>query len=64
MLPEAVPDRIGLVLGPEGGLSAEDLHLLERAGGVRAGLGRQILRAETAAVVAPALVMWRYGTLG
>jgi 16S rRNA (uracil1498-N3)-methyltransferase len=41
---------LGLV-GPEGGLTADELAAVEAAGGERAGLGPHVLRVETAAVV-------------
>jgi len=52
------------VVGPEGGLSPAELGTLERAGAVRASLGPRTLRAETAAIVAVALLQARYGDLG
>lgn len=42
--------------GPEGGLSPEEVHVLAAAGFLRLGLGPRVLRAETAPVVAVALV--------
>jgi 16S rRNA (uracil1498-N3)-methyltransferase len=47
--PEAA--SLWLVVGPEGGLSARDRELLSQARFVSHGLGRAILRTETAAVV-------------
>jgi len=55
---------IGIVIGPEGGLTAEEVERLTAVGGVSVGLGAAILRAETAAIVASALVMARIGRLG
>jgi 16S rRNA (uracil1498-N3)-methyltransferase len=63
-LPAGRPDVIGLVTGPEGGLTDEELATLEAAGARAVGLGPQILRTETAAIVAVALVLGRYGKLG
>ena len=42
--------NIGLVIGPEGGISERELELLSEA--KKVGLGRRILRAETAAITA------------
>jgi 16S rRNA (uracil1498-N3)-methyltransferase len=56
---EASPshDGIALVIGPEGGFSAEErAMLLARGHVVRLSLGPRILRADTAAVAALALV--------
>ena len=44
------PAKIGMVIGPEGDLTAEEVLLLERAGGVPVTFGTQVLRAETAAL--------------
>ena len=43
-------DNIGLVIGPEGGISDRELEILKDA--KKVGLGRRILRAETAAITA------------
>lgn len=43
-------DNIGLVIGPEGGISNRELEILKDA--KKVGLGRRILRAETAAITA------------
>lgn len=56
--------RIALVVGPEGGLSAEEVSALREAGAVTASLGPDILRTETAAVVALALAIHELGGLG
>lgn len=54
-------DRITVAVGPEGGLTADEV---DQTGLPAAGLGPTILRAETAGVVAPALVLQRLGRLG
>lgn len=48
--------RLGLVVGPEGGLTVGESTELERSGGVAVGLGPTILRTETAAIVGVALL--------
>jgi len=59
------PDaRVAVVVGPEGGLSAEEVAQLVGAGAVVCTLGATILRAETAGVVATALVVHELGGLG
>ncbi|MDD9939633.1 MAG: RsmE family RNA methyltransferase [Myxococcales bacterium] len=45
-----------VVVGPEGGLSVDEVGALEGSGYVKAGLGQTILRAETAAVAAAAVL--------
>jgi 16S rRNA (uracil1498-N3)-methyltransferase len=51
------------VVGPEGGLSDEELAACRRARAVPAALGPRVLRAETAAIVALALLQARFGDL-
>ena len=56
--------RVAVVVGPEGGLSAEEVAALEAGGAHVCTLGSTILRAETAGVVAAALVVYELGGLG
>ncbi|MCL4457497.1 MAG: 16S rRNA (uracil(1498)-N(3))-methyltransferase [Nitrospirae bacterium] len=49
---------IFIVVGPEGGFTAEEVKLAERSGLIMTTLGRRILRAETAAIVSAALVQF------
>jgi 16S rRNA (uracil1498-N3)-methyltransferase len=53
-----------LIVGPEGGLTAEEVRGLVAAGALVAGLGPRVLRTETAGAVAVALLQSRYGDLG
>ena len=56
--------RIGVLIGPEGGISpAEAQWLREEAGGRLVTLGPRILRAETAAVAGCAVIMNLWGDL-
>ncbi len=54
---------VAAVVGPEGGLTEAEVSACERAGAVSASLGPRVLRAETAAVVAVALLQARFGDL-
>ncbi len=56
--------RVALIVGPEGGLSEREVRSLAGLGARVVSLGETILRAETAAVVASALVMYELGGLG
>ncbi len=56
--------QVGIVVGPEGGLSEGEVSALVALGGVCVSLGPRILRAETAGLVAAALVLSRHGDLG
>lgn len=58
------PDRVVLLIGPEGGLSEQDRALASRAGFVGARLGPRILRTETAGMAAIAALQWHWGDLG
>ncbi len=53
-----------VVLGPEGGFSDQEVAVAETAGFWITTLGPRILRAETAAVAACAIVQYLYGDLG
>jgi 16S rRNA (uracil1498-N3)-methyltransferase len=57
---EAVPPQkaLALAIGPEGGWTPEELGHFADAGWQRASLGPNILRAETAAIAALAIVMF------
>lgn len=59
----AVPG-VAAVVGPEGGLTAAEVEACEAAGARRVSLGPRVLRAETAALVAAALLQARFGDLG
>jgi len=63
-LPRQAPEAIGLVIGPEGGLDREEVAALAGRGAVAVSLGPLILRTETAALVAAAVALVRYGRLG
>ncbi|MGH2393678.1 MAG: RsmE family RNA methyltransferase [Candidatus Limnocylindria bacterium] len=55
----AAPER--LIIGPEGGFTADEVAAAERAGVTIAGLGPRILRSESVAVAAAAVVLSRTG---
>jgi 16S rRNA (uracil1498-N3)-methyltransferase len=55
---------VALVVGPEGGLEAEEVESLTGAGARIVTLGPTILRTETAAIVGLALVLHELGCLG
>ena len=52
-----------LLIGPEGGFAPAELAVARAAGFEAVGLGERILRVETAAIVAVALVAGAYGML-
>jgi 16S rRNA (uracil1498-N3)-methyltransferase len=54
---------ITVFIGPEGGLSADEIRLLEGMGASSFSLGRNILRTETAALVAAAIILYELGEI-
>ena len=53
-----------LIIGPEGGVSEGELEQARQAGAVPVSLGRRILRAETAGLVAISAIFYETGDLG
>jgi len=58
-----VGERITLMVGPESGFSPAEMTVIRQAGFIEVGLGHRVLRTETAAPVACALVMHSLGEL-
>jgi len=56
--------NVALIVGPEGGLSEEEVRLAVEAGYVPVGLGPRILRSETAGITALSLIQYELGDLG
>lgn len=52
----AADDHVAILIGPEGGLAADELEAADRAGFAPVSLGPTILRAETAGVLAAAAI--------
>ena len=55
--------EVSLFIGPEGGFSEEEVALAEAEGAIVFGMGPRVLRAETAAIAAAALVQYEMGGL-
>ena len=53
-----------LIIGPEGGISESELEQARQAGAVPVSLGRRIVRAETAGLVAISAIFYETGDLG
>lgn len=60
----AKPARVALMIGPEGGLSPDEIAAAETAGFLPVALGPRVLRTETAPVAAMALCQWLWGDIG
>ncbi|WP_055107409.1 16S rRNA (uracil(1498)-N(3))-methyltransferase [Paenibacillus ihumii] len=56
--------RILVAVGPEGGFTEQEITQLEAAGAVSVGLGRRILRTETAGMAALTCIMYETGEMG
>lgn len=63
VLPEARPEGVSLLIGPEGGFAAEEIELVLKAGYRPVHLGPRILRTETAGLAATTILQYRYGDL-
>ncbi|WP_148863991.1 16S rRNA (uracil(1498)-N(3))-methyltransferase [Marinobacter fonticola] len=57
----AKPETLALLVGPEGGLSDEEIQAAEEVGFLPAALGPRVLRTETAPVAALAVCHWLWG---
>lgn len=55
--------KLSIFIGPEGGFSASEVELAESKGIVPVSLGKRILRAETAGLVATAAALYEYGEM-
>ena len=54
---------VGIMIGPEGGIDAEEIELLQASGFTPVTLGRRILRTETAGLAAVSAIMCLYGEM-
>jgi len=61
--PNETVSEVFILIGPEGGFSKQEEEEAIKKGFVPQGLGPRVLRAETAAVVATALVQFIYGDM-
>ena len=58
------PRKVALIIGPEGGFPPQEIEQAISVGVVPVGLGPRILRTETAAILAAALIQFSLGDLG
>lgn len=57
------PDAVNLLIGPEGGLSEEEINVAKQNGFIATTLGPRVMRTETAPVTALSIVQWLWGDL-
>jgi len=60
----ARPEKVGVIIGPEGGLTVAETDLAGAAGYRPVTLGRRILRTETAGLAVLAILQYLWGDLG
>jgi 16S rRNA (uracil1498-N3)-methyltransferase len=60
----AVSGNVSIFVGPEGGFEPMEVELARELGAETVGMGRRILRSETAAVALATAVMYELGELG
>lgn len=58
---EPAPDRVTVLVGPEGDFTADELRAAREAGAVPVTLGERTLRAETAALCLLSAIHYRFG---
>ena len=63
VLPQAAPQRITVIVGPEGGISSSEATQAIAAGFQPVSLGPRILRTETAGLAIIAVLQYLYGDL-
>ncbi len=61
ILPVTIPFSVALFIGPEGGFAPEEIELAKSYHVQPVTLGKRILRAETAAIVAASLLLYEVG---
>jgi 16S rRNA (uracil1498-N3)-methyltransferase len=59
----SLPNKVELLIGPEGGLDDDELLAAQKAGFMPVRLGPRVLRTETAAVVALTVLQALWGDL-
>lgn len=64
ILPEKAPESIGLVVGPEGGFSENEIEIFVSRGVKTASMGNLVLRTESAGSYGAILLRSHYGNLG
>lgn len=56
--------KIGVIIGPEGGFTSEEIQVAVSNGIIPVSLGKRIFRADTAAMVAISAVLYEFEELG
>ena len=56
--------KIGIIIGPEGGITIEEVNYLRESGAKAITLGNRILRTETVALALTSIIMYELGDIG
>ena len=56
--------KIGVLIGPEGGIDISEIQKLKENGAIIVTLGNRILRTETAPIVISSILMYELGDIG
>lgn len=63
VLPDFRPQRVAVIVGPEGGITADEAQKAQLAGYLPVSIGPRILRTETAGLAIVAILQYLYGDL-
>lgn len=63
-LDKSKEQKIGVLIGPEGGIEEEEINKLKENGAKIVTLGKRILRTETVALVLSSIIMYEFNELG
>jgi 16S rRNA (uracil1498-N3)-methyltransferase len=58
------PERIAVIVGPEGGLTAEEVASAVKCGFIPVSMGKRIVRTETAGLAIVAILQFYWGDMG
>jgi 16S rRNA (uracil1498-N3)-methyltransferase len=58
------PDRVAILVGPEGGFTNEECRNAQSSGFLPISLGSRILRTETASIAMMAILQYQWGDMG
>ncbi len=61
---DSIPRDIAVIIGPEGGLSIEEIRIAKDFGFIPTGLGSNILRTETVALTILSIIQFKFGNIG
>lgn len=57
-------EKVAIIVGPEGGFTQQEIQIVEDKGIIPVSLGVNVLRCETAPIVASSIILYELGMLG